>query len=170
MKKQVFSFCISLNLHYFWRKQAAPQQKKQKLLFLFCFVFGLHYFCSMRHKIVIALGSNHRPMVHIRQAREGLSQLINIDRFSRNLWTEAIGIISPRFLNCMAIGTTELSEHELLQTLKTLEQQCGDSRLERQAGRVHLDVDLLRYDDEDYHPNDWKRGYIITLYQEITAT
>ena len=124
----------------------------------------------MRHNIVIALGSNHHPQPHIRHAREGLTHLLDTVEFSRNMWTEAIGITSPRFLNCLAIGTTQLSVKELQASLKSLERQCGDSRAERQAGRVRLDVDLLRYDGDDYHPADWNRAYIITLYNEMTLT
>ena len=123
----------------------------------------------MIHTVVIALGSNHQPEAHLGRAREELKKLIHIERLSRNMQTEAIGMVSPHFLNCMAIGTTTLSAPDLLSALKALERHCGDSRSERRGGRVHIDADLLRYDDTLYHRTDWTRDYIITLYNEITS-
>ena len=142
-------------------------QKNKKTRFLFCFVSNLHYFCIMRQRVVIALGSNYRAISHVRKARECLSNVVNIDRFSRNMWTEAIDIPSPRFLNCVAIGWTEMTIDELTQTLKSLESILGDSAEERRSGRVHIDLDVLCYGDDLHHLSDWKRDYIITLYNEI---
>ena len=124
----------------------------------------------MRHDIIIALGSNYHPIAHLRKARERLSQALCIECFSRNMWTEAIGICSPRFLNCVAKGSTEQTMEQLIDSLKALERSCGDSREERLRGRVHIDIDLLSYDGTLCHVADWERPYITTLYQEINKT
>ena len=63
------------------------------------------------------------------------------------------------YSNCIARGTTTLSETELCHTLKTIERQLGrtDSKL------VMMDLDILQYGDTKRHLSDWERPYIKAL-------
>jgi len=79
--------------------------------------------------------------------------------FSHVLWTEPIGIRSPRFLNCLARGSSELSCGDLSRRLKEIECQMGSSSEEHRHGRVAIDIDLLQFDSERLRPADWQRPY-----------
>ena len=121
------------------------------------------------HTVIIALGTNYLQESNMAEGRKQLDCLLEAVIFSRNLWTEAIGIVSPPYLNCLAIGKTRLSLRRLKSALKSLERTIGDSTEERREGRIHIDLDLLEYDGERHHCADWEREYIKTLYQELQS-
>ena len=119
------------------------------------------------HTVIIALGTNYHQESNMAEGRKGLAGLLDAVSFSRDMWTEAIGIVSPPYLNSLAYGKTRLSVRGLKSKLKTLERTLGDTTEERSEGRIHIDLDLLQYDEERHHVADWQREYIQTLYHEI---
>ena len=123
-----------------------------------------------QHTVIIALGTNYLQESNMAKGRKELAGLFDMVVFSRDMWTEAIGIVSPPYLNCLAYGKTKLSVRRLQSSLKSLERILGDSREERQEGRIHIDLDLLQYDDKRHHVSDWQREYIQTLYHEIETS
>ena len=121
------------------------------------------------HNVIIALGTNYNQEPNLAEGRKQLDGMLEAVTFSRNLWTEAIGIVSPPYLNCLVSGKTHLSLKRLKSSLKSLERTIGDSTEERCEGRIHIDIDLLEFDGERHHSADWEREYIKTLYQEIQS-
>ena len=119
------------------------------------------------HTVIIALGTNHLQESNMEEGRKKLGDLLETATFSCNLWTEAIGIVSPPYLNCLVRGKTRMSLNRLKSTLKSMERTIGDNPEERREGRIHIDLDLLEYDGERHHCADWEREYIKTLYHEI---
>ena len=115
----------------------------------------------MKHQVIIALGSNYLPSVHIQWASERLATLLDDCRLSRTLWTADIKGSGKMYLNRLAYGTTELSIENLQATLKEIEASTG-----RTKEKVTIDLDLMQYDKERYHEKDWQRSYIKKLYQE----
>lgn len=65
-------------------------------------------------------------------------------------------------MNRLAVGDTNLSVAELEQRLKEAEVRLG-----RTKQQVTIDLDLMLYDDEQYHLSDWPRPYIQRLLQDI---
>ena len=121
----------------------------------------------IRHDVLLSLGSNLLPEANMAQAQRRLRVLMPDIEFSHLLWTEPIGIRSPRFLNCLARGSSELSCGDLSRRLKEIECQMGSSSEEHRHGRVAIDIDLLQFDSERLRPADWQRPYIARLLADL---
>lgn len=113
----------------------------------------------MKHSVIIALGSNHLPSVHIQWASQRLAHLLNDVRLSRRLWTKDIKGTGIWYQNRLVFGTTTLSVDQLQAQLKSIEAETG-----RTKQRVTLDLDLMQYDRQRYHERDWNRPWMV-LYQ-----
>ena len=114
------------------------------------------------HKVLIAIGSNERQSVHVQWASERLSQLLDNIRLSSRLWTTDVKGSGRWYMNRLAAGNTLLTVPELEQQLKQLERAAG-----RNQERVTLDLDLMQYDNDRYHLNDWPRPYIQRLLPDM---
>ena len=120
------------------------------------------------HSILIALGTN----VHsdnIRLAEERLAREFNDAAFSKSITTLPLGekFQGRNFINAVASCTTRRSKREVVEMLKQIEAECGDTRARREAGEVVVDIDLLLYDKEKCHVPDWQRQYIKDLIQDL---
>ena len=118
-------------------------------------------------QIILALGTNSEQELNMGKAREMLVALLGTLRFSKNMWTHPIDIVSDDFLNCMAIGKTTMSLTALNATLKKIERSCGDTSYKRRKNVVKMDIDTLQYDTTIMHEKDWKRPYILQLLDEM---
>ena len=114
------------------------------------------------HKVLIAIGSNERQSVHVQWASERLSQLLDNIRLSSRLWTTDVKGSGRWYMNRLAAGNTLLTVPELEQQLKQFERATG-----RDQERVTLDLDLMQYDNDRYHLNDWPRPYIQRLLPDM---
>ena len=95
-------------------------------------------------------------------ARHLLSRCFIGIRFTRTLTSPACpgeGIYS----NMLAEFDTDMERGKLVQKLKHLEQQMGDTAELRREGKVMMDIDILCYGDEKHHLADWERPYIKRL-------
>ena len=98
-------------------------------------------------KVYLGLGSNQSPDFHIRQALDALYQQFGNLRISPVYESAAVGFSGDNFLNLVVEINTSLSVGELLQTLRTIENQNGRNRTApRFSGRT-LDIDILLYGD-----------------------
>ncbi|MCS6835227.1 MAG: 2-amino-4-hydroxy-6-hydroxymethyldihydropteridine diphosphokinase [Anaerolineae bacterium] len=94
---------------------------------------------------LIALGSNHQPVEHLRRAALGLRELGQILAASRVYQAAAQGQASaPPYWNAVLSLETELDVLALYAALKALEQASGRNR---PSLLVSLDLDLLLYDE-----------------------
>jgi 2-amino-4-hydroxy-6-hydroxymethyldihydropteridine diphosphokinase len=82
----------------------------------------------------------------------------------------------PPFINCVIIGTTELSPPALLDLAQAVERHFGrDRSLERHWGPRTLDIDLIAYDDLTRttptltlpHPRALERAFVLAPLAEI---
>ena len=94
-------------------------------------------------------------------ARNALSEAFPNIRFSEELETEAIGegFFSP-FSNQLATFQTSLTNDEIRQRLKIIEQNNGRMPQEKSQGIVKIDIDLLIHGSRILKPEDLKRDYI----------
>ncbi len=99
-------------------------------------------------KIIIALGSNINQEENISKAQTLLKQCFEGVKFSKPQWTEAIGIESDKFLNCIGTFKTEWTLNQVKQCLKEIEQTMGDSHENHQKGKVLIDIDLAQYGEK----------------------
>lgn len=120
-------------------------------------------------EIVIAIGTNTNQEISIFLAKQLLEQLFKDIKFTEELWTLPLDIKSDRFLNCLAIGHTTHGAPQIKSALRRIENRCGDSKTARTNGIVKMDIDILLYDGQRLHEEDWNRPYIKTLMKEIDA-
>ena len=116
------------------------------------------------HKVLIAIGSNHRQPVHIQWAAGRFKTLLNGLRSSRVIWTKDIHGTGKLYMNQLITGKTELSIEELSLQLKEIE-----AEVHRTKELVTIDLDLMQYDNMRYHLSDWPRPYIQQLLNDIAG-
>ena len=67
--------------------------------------------------------------------------------------------VGAPYSNCIAKGTTDLSEADLVAALKSMERQLGRTRSEQ----IMMDLDLLQFNDTRHHLSDWSLPHIKKL-------
>lgn len=119
-------------------------------------------------EIIIAIGSNFTQRKNIENAKAQLCGILCDDIiFSKEAWTQPIGIKSDLFLNCLCVATTKHSCKQIKIALKHVERKCGRTLKNDRLGHVMLDLDILKFDGELFHEEDWKRDYISELIEDI---
>lgn len=106
-------------------------------------------------KITISLGSNTEQEQHIEEAIERLKTVFSDITFTQPQWTEPIGVVSDRYLNCLANFTTSLSLQQLMQQLKDIETAMGDTHENHKQGIVLIDLDVIKYGDREVKKIAW---------------
>ncbi|MCR5129843.1 MAG: 2-amino-4-hydroxy-6-hydroxymethyldihydropteridine diphosphokinase [Prevotella sp.] len=118
-------------------------------------------------ELIIAIGSNTSQQTNMKLARQMLIRQFGEVVFTRDLETTPIGLDSDSFLNCLACTQTTLMYRQVKTVLKQLEQEMGASEEEKAAGRVIIDLDILRFNGRRYHVKDWDRPYVKQLISEL---
>ncbi|MCC5869448.1 MAG: 2-amino-4-hydroxy-6-hydroxymethyldihydropteridine diphosphokinase [Gammaproteobacteria bacterium] len=95
-------------------------------------------------EVFVGLGSNARPVQHLRLACDALRTLLAGPVFSNVYESRAVGKGEGRYLNMVAGGHTALAPASLQGKLRDIEDLAG--RLRGDAA-VTLDLDLLLYGD-----------------------
>lgn len=126
---------------------------------------------SEEQEVVIALGSNVGDRLH--NFEEALLRMkksdIQITRHGCLYETEPAYVTDqPRFLNSAVRGTTKLSPHELLSTLKEIERDLGRTAGIRYGPRP-IDLDILFYGSRSIntesliipHERIWERPFVM---------
>jgi 2-amino-4-hydroxy-6-hydroxymethyldihydropteridine diphosphokinase len=128
--------------------------------------------------IAIALGSNLGDRErHLHEALASLTTLVRELRVSTFHDTDPVGVgDQPRFLNAAAVGVTDLTARDLLDTLLAIELRHGRVRPHPGAPRT-LDLDLILYGDAVLdepglivpHPRFRERAFVLRPLSEIAA-
>ena len=106
-------------------------------------------------KTTISLGSNTEQEQHIEEAIERLKTVFSDITFTQPQWTDPIGVVSDRYLNCLANFTTSLSLQQLVQQLKDIETAMGDKHENHEQGIVLIDLDVIKYGDREVKKIAW---------------
>ena len=106
-------------------------------------------------KITISLGSNTEQEQHIEEAIERLKTVFSDITFTQPQWTEPVGVVSDRYLNCLANFTTSLPLQQLVQQLKDIETAMGDTHENHKQGIVLIDLDVIKYGDKEVKKIAW---------------
>ena len=119
-----------------------------------------------QHQIIISLASNENQEANLQAAREQLTQLLSEAHFTSAIWTDPINSIRQEpYLNQLCKATTAFSMNLLNEVLKETEKRLG--RTHNEDGIVTIDLDLLQYDEAQYHLRDWSRSYVKNLINEL---
>lgn len=116
----------------------------------------------MSHRVLIALGSNHRQPVFMQWASQRMGFLLDNPQFSDTMWTKDIKGSGRIYMNRLVLGTTLLSVREIELKLKEIEAEAH-----RASEKVTIDLDLMQYDSKRYHLRDWPRPYIVNLIENL---
>ena len=119
------------------------------------------------HRTILAIGSNKDAEANISRTLGLLAEYITDIRQSRTLRTEALDGAKGTFSNLMLSGHTALSLEELTAKTKETERLCGRIHGNGDGGTVCMDIDIMDYDGQKLHADDWQRDYIRTLIKEV---
>lgn len=119
------------------------------------------------HKIILALGSNYNAKVNIELAIDLLSKSIKIIQSTLSYDNESTEFPISIFTNKILVCETELTYEILNKELKRIETECGRNNYTKTTGIIPLDIDILLYDNNRYHINDWDKPYIKYLLSLI---
>lgn len=114
------------------------------------------------HRCLLCMGSNSDGDLHLRHAREALTDAFPGIHFGMLMITDAVGSTyrSP-FYNQLAVFSTDLTPEYIHRRCKKIEREEGRSREDKRTGIVKLDIDLLKYDRRILKKEDMKRDYIL---------
>lgn len=118
-------------------------------------------------QVILALGTNVNQERNMKQVMRLLAATWPYMKFTTPKWTQPIGMASDLFYNCLAYTEVEESLEELTEKVKNMERICGNTRAERSLNRIQMDIDILLYDDNKLHIDDWQRDYVQELMKEI---
>ncbi|QYR10544.1 2-amino-4-hydroxy-6-hydroxymethyldihydropteridine diphosphokinase [Prevotella sp. Rep29] len=119
------------------------------------------------HELIISIGTNVDHDLNMTLAKRALLTLLPDMTFTTEKWTNPVDAESDKFLNCLALATTRHGAKQIVRAFKQIERKCGDTKGKRSKGTITVDIDILKYDDEIFHKEDWQRGYIRALMREI---
>lgn len=118
--------------------------------------------------IIISIGSNYNQKENISFAKKKLTGMLGEQTsFTRDMWTEPVGIQSEKFINCICISTTRHTLLQLTKAFKQLEKKCERSKKNDLISKIPLDIDILLYGNQRYHEKDWERQYIQELLNDF---
>lgn len=118
--------------------------------------------------IIISIGSNYNQKENISFAKKKLAGMLGEQTsFTRDMWTEPVGIQSEKFINCICISSTKHTLLQLTKAFKQLERKCERSKKNDLISKIPLDIDILLYGNQRYHEKDWERQYIQELLNDF---
>ena len=118
--------------------------------------------------IIISIGSNYNQKENISFAKKKLAGMLGEQTsFTRDMWTEPVGIQSEKFINYICISTTRHTLLQLTKAFKQLEKKCERSKKNDPISKIPLDIDILLYGNQRYHEKDWERQYIQELLNDF---
>lgn len=120
------------------------------------------------HKVLLSIGTNTNACFNLKRAINNLySNFPNI-RFTTITESEPCGAnFNGPFLNTLAFFETNMVKDEIMMRLKTIEKSMGRKPNHKAEGKIIIDIDLIKLDNEVLKPEDFKRSYINELLLEI---
>lgn len=121
------------------------------------------------HRIILSIGTNFNRESNAKLVKEIISEAYQKVQFSEELLTKPVGdaINDEKYLNFLAYCFTEDEPDQIVAKTKQMETQCGNIKLLRKEGKIAMDIDLLKYDDQRFHESDWSRDYVKKLIKQF---
>ena len=71
------------------------------------------------------------------------------------------------FRNILATFQSDTPAEEVQDMLKRVEQALGRFHMDKDKGKVIIDIDLIQVDEEIIRPEDYERSYVQELLHEV---
>lgn len=112
------------------------------------------------NEVIIGIGSNIDAETNISKMLEILKGYVEIVKVSSFIKTKPIGVENqPEFTNGAVKIITNLSQHELNDLLKEIEDKMGRDRTAPKFGPRNIDLDIVVWNgeivDKDYYTRDF---------------
>jgi 7,8-dihydro-6-hydroxymethylpterin-pyrophosphokinase len=121
--------------------------------------------------ILLSIGSNTFAKTNIDKAKRMLTRLFPDIVFSLPILTEPEEEkYSYLFRNVLAVVETELLPEEVIEKIKQTERAVGRTPKDKYLGKVVIDIDLIKYDNEILRPEDFQREYVQQLLSSMSAS
>ncbi|HKJ34765.1 MAG TPA: 2-amino-4-hydroxy-6-hydroxymethyldihydropteridine diphosphokinase [Balneolales bacterium] len=119
----------------------------------------------IKHRVIIALGSNIEPEKHIQEALHELGKVVHIRKRSSFSYTKPLLFENqPDFLNGVTLVETTLDKNSLKQHLLDIENELGRKRTSNKYGPRIIDLDIIIFDgkvvDHDYYERDFLQKFV----------
>lgn len=120
------------------------------------------------HKVLLSIGTNTNTRFNLNRAKCILQTLFPSIQFTNDSENKPYGDIYKNwFLNTLGYFESELCKKELISHLKNIEKAMGRTSKHKAEGKVIIDIDLIKWDNEVLKPEDFKRSYIQELLKLI---
>ena len=114
--------------------------------------------------ILLSIGSNTFAKTNIDKAKRMLAYLFPNIVFSDPILSEPEDDnFKYLFRNILACCTTDLNLEEVINKIKQTERAVGRTLKDKYQGKVIIDIDILKYDDEVIRPQDLEREHVQQL-------
>lgn len=120
------------------------------------------------NKALLSIGSNTNALFNLNRAIKKLQLNFNNIQFTETAESKPYGTIYKRpFLNTLAYFKTNMSKDELINCFKSIEIEMGRRPNDKEQGKVIIDIDLIKWNNEIVKPEDFKRSYVRNLLEFV---
>lgn len=121
----------------------------------------------MKHIALLLLGSNTRPAYHLGAARRWLESHFDGVEYGEEMETAAEPTGEGMYHNQAVRVASSLALADLLTLLGQGEKELGRTEDDKSLHTIHIDIDLLQYDDHVLRPSDLHRTYVAKCLETL---
>ena len=131
----------------------------------------LHNKIFFMHKILLSIGTNTHARFNLKRAKCVLQTYFPNIQFTDDTESKPYGDAYKQwFLNTLGYFESTLCKDELISFFKNIERSMGRSPEDKINGKVIIDIDLIKWNNEIITPEDFKRSYIRDLLPLVDDT
>ncbi len=120
------------------------------------------------HKVLLSIGSNTQARFNIKRAKCILQKQFPSIRFTDDIESEPYGSgFTNLFVNTLGYFESDLNKDELIAHFKDIERNMGREIEDKAKGKVIIDIDLIKWDNEVIKPEDFERSYMRDLLESV---
>lgn len=120
------------------------------------------------YNVIISVGSNYLAEENLDNAVSILSKKFPDIQFSPIIETTPYGEnYNNNFLNTLGWFKTEHEREFIYNSLKTVEKEMGRKKADKLTGKIIIDIDLIKIDDQILKPKDFERDYVNKLINYV---
>ncbi len=121
------------------------------------------------HNVIISVGSNYLAEENLDNAIKSLIKIFPNIRFSPVIETTPYGALyKNNFLNTLGWFTTEQDCEYIYNSLKCIEKEMGRKKDDKLIGKIIIDIDLIKTDNQILKPKDFERDYVNKLINYVS--